>query len=75
MPMTRTQDDTDPARGRLHSVPGFPHYNSSTRACMCVSACCMGTSGCICRGCSGAGHVNCRAALLARAAARGREVT
>jgi hypothetical protein len=57
---------------RQHVYNGFPHFSSSTGACMCFSSCCLDSSGCICRSCSGADHVNCteRRAAMQRHRAR-----
>lgn len=47
--------------GGKHAPEGWPHLSSTTGACMCTNRCCQGSSGCICRECSGFGHVNCEA--------------
>lgn len=41
---------TAQAEGR-HVPMGFPHFSSNSGLCMCLSACCHGKGGCICKGC------------------------
>lgn len=54
---------------RIHSDALFPHVSSRSGACMCNDACCQGPGGCICKACSGAGHVGCPGARRTEAKA------
>lgn len=67
-PRAKYQEENDARSGRQHTAAGWPHLSSRTGACICTAACCMGTSGCRCKACSGAGHVGCARAQRRQAA-------
>jgi hypothetical protein len=59
------KQDTGVSSRRQHMPGQFPHYHRPSGRCMCLDSCCYSRdTGCICGGCTGDGHDNCRGARL-----------
>lgn len=51
------EEASDPRKQKEEHTPGWPHFDKKGN-CICFCKKCFGP-GCICRACSGVGHVNC----------------